>query len=165
MRVGTLGVCAAQLLNINWIDYKNITLVQDSFSNKMREFEALDILSIYENLTLPVFKIGVQNKYALYIANFNVRKRLGNIYWHFVYLELQVPKKNWGEPLKKVQYMVLYESKIFRSSYIDWPTMSALSYLMQVTVLLPRSLHTGLLQVQNVDSTFPFSDLGHNSYL
>ena len=45
-------------------------------------------------------------------------------------------KKVSKEPLKKVQSLILQQINIFRSCYIDLPSDYALSYFMQVTVIL-----------------------------
>ena len=74
-------------------------------------------------------------------------------------------QKTSTEPMKKVQSMILQQTNIFRSGYIDSQLLSALSYFIQVIVMLLCSLHTCLLFLQNVDFTFGSFDQVHNIYV
>ena len=66
------------------------------------------------------------------------------------------------EPSNKIQNMILQQSNIFLSGFIDSQPMSALSYLMIILLCL---LYTSLLLAQNTDFTIRSSDLLHCLYL
>ena len=60
-------------------------------------------LCICQNFTLQVLHIGAKNKSVQYIAHFNIKKKLGNIFFKFWFYRTMSTQTTSIEPLKNAQ--------------------------------------------------------------
>ena len=103
--------------------------------------------------------MSVNKKMCSMHNTFRHKKEARQRKFTFLFHEAVFTHNTNKEPYMKIQNLILQQSNIFQSAYIDSQLICASSYFMQVTILNLCLLYTRLLTVQKVDFTFRSSDL------